>query len=119
MAISISVSDSISLFGSFAATVRDSEGKVVREIKPEPTNPKPPIKKDETASVERKYVFADWSGSEDVFELARKYLTELRAVVEDGIAKVFFDTLVEAAHQLTTPQPPPAQSFFTEKRSNR
>lgn len=89
MAISISVSDSISLSGSFSATVL-REGKVVREIKPDPPAPqKPPIKKEAEPSIERRYIFADWSGSEDVFELARKYLSELRAVVEDGIAKGF------------------------------
>ncbi len=45
-----------------------------------------PAEKEE-ASVEYTYICSDWSGSEGVFDLARKYLDELSAFVEEGIAK--------------------------------
>lgn len=51
--------------------------------------PKPADRWTDRSSVDTTYYFKDWSGDEDVLELARKCLDELKDFVADGIAKRF------------------------------
>jgi len=39
---------------------------------------------DEPATISTVYTFSDWAGVEDVFQLSRQYLNEVKAVVADG-----------------------------------
>ena len=57
--------------------------RCIKEAKP---THEPPT---DSTSVEIRYRFSDWSGSEDVTELSQKYLDELEDVVDDGIKRGF------------------------------
>jgi hypothetical protein len=59
------------------------DGRLVgrHESTPAPLEPAPA---DEPAAISTVYKFGDWVGVEDVFQLSRQYLNELKAMVVDG-----------------------------------
>jgi hypothetical protein len=58
-------------------------GQLVGRHESPPAQPEP-APADEPATISTVYTFSDWVGVEDVFQLSRQYLNELKAVVADG-----------------------------------
>jgi hypothetical protein len=73
---------------SILVTHRDATGKILHQSPSE--IPKPKGKKSYTPDIIiSRYVFNDWTGSEDLMTLSQMYLDELQRVVKDGIHKGF------------------------------
>jgi len=84
----VSMKSTLFLSSSLSVKLMDNNGNVMdqRSIKEAKAPSNPPT---DGTIVEIKYRFSDWSGSEDVTELSRKYLDELADVVDDGIKRGF------------------------------
>lgn len=84
----VSMKATVHISSSLSIKLKDEKDNVIdqrctKEAKP-PHEPPTDI-----VSVEIRYRFSDWSGSEDVTELSQKYLGELEDVVNDGIKSGF------------------------------
>lgn len=73
--------------GPVRLTVFDSDGNVKEEQVIE--SDQPTTLEAEPTTVTYRYMFADWSGSEDVINLGRKYLDELKNFVMEGQSRGF------------------------------
>ncbi|MCJ7655818.1 MAG: hypothetical protein MUO97_11085 [Dehalococcoidia bacterium] len=80
----VTMRSTIHLSSSLSIKHMDESGKILEErhIGNGKLPQEPP--KDE-ATINVRYKFTDWPGDEDVMELSREYLAELKYVVEDGI----------------------------------
>jgi hypothetical protein len=86
--ISVTATATVYLSASVSVTHTDAGGNILYQSPPETR--KPELKKSDTpAVVTSRYVFTDWTGSEDVMALSQMYLDELQRVVKDGIHKGF------------------------------
>ncbi|TES89891.1 MAG: hypothetical protein E3J87_11125 [Candidatus Cloacimonadota bacterium] len=80
----LTLTESIQLSESLSITVRDKNGNIKYQYSSDEPKPKP--KKPETPAVtEIRYRFADWSGSEDVLTLCKKYIQELEDMIKDAV----------------------------------
>jgi hypothetical protein len=86
--VSVQIHDSLHLSASLSFEQSDPQGNVVHEGRSEP-EPNPPTASELSSTVETRYVFDDWNGSEDVPTLCARYLDELESIVADGRAKGF------------------------------
>jgi hypothetical protein len=84
----VSMTATVHLSSSLSVKLKDEKGNVIdqRYIKEAKPPHEPPTA---STSVEVRYRFSDWSGSEDVIELSQKYLDELEDVVDDGVKRGF------------------------------
>jgi hypothetical protein len=84
----VSMKATVHISSSLSIKLKDEKGNVIdqRCIKEAKPPHEPPT---DSASVEIRYRFSDWSGSEDVTELSQKYLDELEDVVDDGVKRGF------------------------------
>jgi hypothetical protein len=88
--INETVTETLHISESILVTQRDANGNIVFKYQSPPEIPKPESKKSDTSPVETiRYMFADWTGSEDIMVLSQIYLEELQRVVEDGIRSGF------------------------------
>jgi hypothetical protein len=81
--VEVSVSDTLHLSESVSCTIEYADGRredrtavSSSEVKPEGT----------TTTVSYMYFFDDWNGSEDLLTLCSTYITDVEAIVADGIA---------------------------------
>ncbi len=78
--------ESIGISESIVVIRVDSEGKKIILSSISPHSPERDVAK-EQLSIEFKYFFSDWPGSEDALDLCSKYLEELEEMVKDGIKR--------------------------------
>lgn len=89
--VEVQITETILVSTSVTLTLRDSEGNVVKDVSSnQPQTAEHP--KSEPISVTYRYSFPDWSGQEDVIGLCDKYLSALKSIAKDGIAKGFLTT---------------------------
>jgi len=81
--ISVSLTEHIIISDSIRIEMQKEDGTVeVCEQKEESPQAKP---QEEAPEIRNRYVFRDWSGSEDVIDLSRQYLTALEIIVKAGL----------------------------------
>jgi hypothetical protein len=86
--INVTAIATVHLSASVSVTHRDASGNILYQSPPETR--KPESKKPDTpAVVTSRFMFTDWTGSEDVMTLSQMYLDELQRVIKDGIHKGF------------------------------
>ena len=83
--IGVSVTDTIHCSDSLSVTIRRKDG-TIEEERSLGSSPPPPPPKESEPSVTYEYCFPDWSGSEDVIALSQSYITDVEAIVSDGVA---------------------------------
>lgn len=84
--ISLKLLETIHVSDSVSMVVRDKDGN----IKSQSTSEFKPFKSAvEKGLVSIRYIFEDWSGGEDIFDICTEYLKELKKIVEDGRNKGF------------------------------
>jgi hypothetical protein len=69
-------------------TVTDKDGNIKDEIKVPRSQPTKEIESNEPV-VNYRFIFRDWSGNEDVVDLSRQYVKELKEIISDGVARDF------------------------------
>lgn len=82
--ISVSITEHINVSEAIRITIQKVDGTTeVHE------HADPPVQKTEEPSAEMtvRYIFSDWSGSGDVIEISRQYLTMLESFVQAGLTK--------------------------------
>jgi hypothetical protein len=83
--IEATVSDTIHISDSVSVKIERKDGTTEEtQILPTP----PPPKQGET-SVEYQFFFQDWTGSDDVVTLCKRYLKEVETIVADGVSNGF------------------------------
>jgi len=84
----VTMKATLHLSSSLSMKLTDEKGNVIdqRCIKDSQPPHEPPI---DSTTIEVRYRFSDWSGSEDVTDLSQKYLDELEDVINDGIKRGF------------------------------
>jgi hypothetical protein len=60
---------------------REDGTSETREI----ANAPAPVRQHSSSRVETQYIFDDWPGTDDVLALSKKYLAELKALIEAGV----------------------------------
>ena len=86
--ISVTLTAKIGLKVSASVIVKDAGGNIKYQSSSEPPIPeKKSQQKQEPAQVTVRYVFSDWSGTEDIISLCQKYIDELDNFVNDGIER--------------------------------
>lgn len=84
--IHVEITETISLSDAVSITITDKDGNISdQEIVPRSESTRK-IKSDEP-SVNYRYLFRDWSGAEDVVDLSRQYIKELKEIVSDGVTR--------------------------------
>lgn len=85
--VSVTLTEHMHISESLRIEIQREDGSVeVREhIEPSPV----PESKPDDSTITIKYVFSDWSGTEDVIELCEKYINALEAFINDGQASGF------------------------------
>lgn len=73
---------------SVSVTVLRKDGTIEEEKSLSTSAPQLPPTETEP-SVTYEYFFSDWPGSEDALDLCQKYITEIEAIVFDGVANGF------------------------------
>lgn len=63
--------------------------KSLKVTKKHDLSEKKTVSKTSNISVNIRYIFPDWSGTDDVLLLCQKYINELRILIADGIVKGF------------------------------
>ena len=92
--IGVSITEAIIHVGdSSSVTIDRADGTIEEEkssssLPPPPPSPPPPTETG-SSSVSYEYFFSDWPGSEDVLQLCQTYITEVEAIVSDGVANGF------------------------------
>ncbi len=87
--VEVAMSETIHIEDSLSIVVRDRAGNIVQsyssdEKRPvEATDPNAP---DDGTTIKTKFLFADWSGPEDVPTLSDRYYRAIDALVQTGIA---------------------------------
>lgn len=82
------ITETIFLSDSVSITITDKNGNISdKEIVPRP-EPTRKIKSDKS-TVNCRYLFRDWSGTEDVADLSLQYIKELKEIVSDGVTRGF------------------------------
>jgi hypothetical protein len=84
---SMEITDTIHMTESIHIKMFNEKGELIGESssEPAPAAQRPAI----PAVVTNKFTFSDWTGSEDVPQLCKAYLNELRRIVTDGQNKGF------------------------------
>jgi len=85
--IAVSVTDRLFISDSFSVTIYRKDG-TIETTSSEPT-PQPQAPVEVASSVEYKYFFQDWSGTEDVLALCEIYVNAVQSIVSDGRANGF------------------------------
>jgi len=86
--IHVEITGTISLSDEVSVSITDKNGNISgQEIEPR-SEPTRKIESDEP-TVNYRYVFRDWSGNEDVVDLSRQYISELKGIVSDGVTRGF------------------------------
>jgi hypothetical protein len=83
--ISVALSDTIRVTGSIHTVLKDQHGNIISESKSHPE--RLPELVDAPPVCSYKYRFADWPGPEDLIKVCSSYLSEIKAVVNDGILR--------------------------------
>lgn len=86
--INIGINDAITLSDEVFITLTDKDGNVVAEERVPRSQPTREIQSNEPV-VNYRFIFRDWSGSEDVVALSRQYIKELNEIISDGVARGF------------------------------
>ncbi len=82
--------DVLVLRDSFKAVLRDADGNIKQQRSSGPVEAGSEVQRPrETASISHRWVFTDWSGTEDAMTLCQKYMEELEDLVRDGINQGF------------------------------
>lgn len=88
--MSLSLPERVAIGESVVLVLFDRHGKAVEKRTGDLL---PPVQEDRaedgaaTNTVTYRYTFPDWSGGEDVLSLCEIYLSKLRSLVDDGVAK--------------------------------
>jgi len=86
--IGVSITETIHIADSVSVTICRKDGSIEEE---QPLSP--PAQTDPSAGTEPavtyEYFFSDWPDDEDVLHLSQKYITEIEAIILDGVAKGF------------------------------
>jgi hypothetical protein len=85
--VSVGLTATLHVSESLSMVIRDPQGNVKGEYYSEPAQT-PPLM-DQPSTIDVRYVFDDWNGSEDIPTLCKQYLKELEVVVADGKARSF------------------------------
>jgi hypothetical protein len=81
--ISVGIFEQVTVSDSVSIVLQDKAGNIIQQTSSPPPAERP--KADSIpAVVSHTYVFDDWKGSEDVFELSQIYLDKLGRFVEEG-----------------------------------
>lgn len=80
--IAVSVTDRLFISDSVSVTIHRKDGRTETVVSQ--PDPLPPPPEEVASSVEYKYFFQDWSGTEDVIALCEMYVNEVQAIVADG-----------------------------------
>ncbi len=83
--IAVHASEQIRLTESLTIEIFEG-GRLVGRHESPPRQPEPESA-DEPATISTVYTFSDWVGGEDVFQLSRQYLNELKAIAADGMKR--------------------------------
>jgi len=86
--INIGINDAITLSDEVFITLTDKDGNVVAEERVPRSQPTREIQFNDPV-VNYRFIFRDWSGSEDVVALSRKYIKELNEIISDGVTRGF------------------------------
>jgi len=76
----------VTVLDAVTLTILDVQGNVVGHGSSSPS-PTPTTPETQPAIISDTYVFQDWKGNEDVFQLAKLYLEKLEELILDGQAK--------------------------------
>jgi hypothetical protein len=86
--IHLEINETISLSDAVSITNTDKNGNISgQEIVPRSESTRK-INSDEP-TMNYRYLFRDWSGTEDVVALSRQYIKELKEIVSDGVTRGF------------------------------
>ena len=85
--VNITVTGVIGISDFLAVTIKDQNGNIIGRSESAPNPPQNPQVIPAITGYE--YFFHDWNGKEDVIELCRKYLEELKLFLADGRSKGF------------------------------
>lgn len=86
--INIGINDAISLSDEVFITLTDKDGNILDEKTVPRSQPTREIKSNEPV-VNYRFIFRDWRGNEDVVDLSRQYIKELKEIISDGVARGF------------------------------
>ena len=86
--IGVAITETIRVADSFSVTIHREDG-TIEEERSLSSSPPPPPPTETESSVTYEYFFSDWSGSEDILHLCQRYITEVEAIVFDGMADGF------------------------------
>ena len=73
---------------SLAITITDPEGNVVETVHGRSEEPAA-MPEEGQVHIKHRYEFRDWPGKDDVLSLCQSYLTQLNAIVKDGVRQGF------------------------------
>jgi hypothetical protein len=84
MQVGVGITEVLHLSASLSFVLTNQEGEVIQRgtTSPDPIPQSEPV----PAAISYRYTFPDWTGNEDIITLCGDYLTEIRDVVNDGIA---------------------------------
>ncbi len=88
--VSASITEKIGISDSISVVLRDANGNIISQSSTEaPQHKAKSQTTEEPSGFTVRYLFSDWTGSEDIMTLCQKYIDELENFVKDGVEQGF------------------------------